>query len=74
MSNHNLALNQALSSNKVSINGGGMGVGNNVVGRVNVGVPVYNTPSFTAGIGAGSNFGRNVPSNPSVGVGFRFKF
>lgn len=64
-----IAAGGAASTGKFTTFGGG-----GTVGGVGVGVPVYNSGGFTAGVGAFSNYGKGVPSNPGVGVGMSWKF
>ena len=60
----------------VSLGGGGGNSLNTVGGTIAVGVPVYTAPSgnFAASVGVATNFGKGVPSNPGVGVGFKWNF
>lgn len=43
-------------------------------GSVGIGGPVWSSGSTSVGVGAWSNYGKGVPSNPGIGASFRFKF
>ena len=75
MSNQ-IAANLASKPSWSTVGGGGSNPLGGLAGGVGIGGPVWTSTSgsTSVGVGAFTNFGRGVPSNPGVGVGIKFRF